>query len=116
MLDVEIFSHIFNNSILDDNDDILNKVKTALLIIQKDFENTKKYSPFKMRPISLFSKGYFKVDKTLKELLNNDFCSEIFELEKGDIYKINLKRIWEYKFSDNYSFPQFKHYLYTRDY
>ncbi|QNM15106.1 helicase-related protein [Fusobacterium hominis] len=107
LLDVEIFSHIFNNSILDDNDDILNKVKTALLIIQKDFENTKKYSPFKMRPIPLFSKGYFKVDKTLKELLNNDFCSEIFELEKGDIYKINLKRIWEYKFSDKYSFPQF---------
>ena len=115
LLDVEIFSHIFNNPMLDDNDDILNKVKTALLIIQKDFENTKKYSPFKMRPIPLFSKGYFKVDKALKELLSEEFSSEIFEAEKGDIYKVNLKRIWEDKFSNKYSFPQFKYYLYTKD-
>lgn len=115
LLDVEIFSHIFNNPMLDDSEDILNKVKTALLIIQKDFENTKKYSPFKMRPIPLFSKGYFKVDKVLKELLSNEFSKEIFELEKEDIYKVNLKRIWEDRFSSKYSFPQFKYLLYTKD-
>lgn len=115
LLDVEIFSHIFNNPMLDDNDDILNKVKTALLIIQKDFESTKKYSPFKMRPIPLFSKGYFKANSFLKKSLSNEFSSEIFELEKADIYRINLKKIWENKFSDKYSFPQFKYYLYTKD-
>lgn len=115
LLDVEIFTHIFNNPMSDDNDDILNKVKTALLIIQKDFENTKKYSPFKMRPIPLFSRGYFKVDEVLKELLSDEFSSEIFESEKEDIYKVNLKRIWEDKFSNKYSFPQFKYFLYTKD-
>lgn len=115
LLDVEIFSHIFNNPMLDDNDDILNKVKTALLIIQKDFENTKKYSPFKMRPLPLFSKGYFKIDKNLKNLLSKNFSNNIFELEKDDIYRVNLKKIWEYDFANKYSFPQFKYYLYSKD-
>ena len=115
LLDAEIFSYIFNNPMADDNDETLNKVKTALLIIQKDFENIKKYSPFKIRPIPLFSKGYFKVDALLKNKLIEDYSKDIFQLEKNDIYKINLKKIWEKKYSNKYSFPQFKYFIYSKD-
>ena len=42
LLDTEIFSQIFVNPMLEEDERaILNKVKTALLIIQKDFEDRK---------------------------------------------------------------------------
>lgn len=45
LIDAENFSHIFDNPFIDESDAI-NKVKTALLIIQKDYELKFGYSPF----------------------------------------------------------------------
>ena len=58
LLDAENFTYIFGNSINDEEDNV-NKVKTALLIIQKDFEAKVGFSPINVRPIPLFSNGLF---------------------------------------------------------
>ena len=115
LVDVGVFSHIFENPFFGDEDDILNKVKTALLVIQKDFETKKGYSPFTMRPIPLFAKGYFKIDRDTRVKLEQKFTGGIFEKEKDDIYRVNLKQIWENDYSGVCSFPQFKYYVYSKN-
>ena len=50
LIDAVSFAHIFENPFLSEDDGI-NKVKTALLLIQKDFESKFTFSPFHVRPI-----------------------------------------------------------------
>ena len=114
LVDVGVFSHIFENPFFGDEDDILNKVKTALLVIQKDFETKKGYSPFTMRPIPVFAKGYFKIDRDTRIKLEQKFLGSVVEKEKSDIYRVNLKKIWESDYSGACSFPQFKYYVYGK--
>ena len=61
LIDAESFAHIFENPFYD-ADDGINKVKTAMLLIQKDFERRFSFSPFHVRPIPLFEVGFFKTD------------------------------------------------------
>lgn len=112
LLDAENFTYIFDNPISNENDNI-NKVKTALLIIQKDFESRKGFSPISIRPIPLFSKGYFSIDKkTQKKLLDKyPGCLEEIESSK-DICLVYLDYIWKKDYAAH-SFPQFKYLLYT---
>lgn len=115
LLDAESFMHIFQNDFFDD-DNAINKVKTAMLIIQKDFENKFGYSPIYMRPIPIFSRGYFKVDnETLKELKKDYGIHCSIKDKKQNIVDLNLEYIWENEFEDQFTFPQFKYLLYTQD-
>ncbi len=114
LLDAESFSYIFDKP-FSDEDDNLNKVKTALLMIQKDFESRIGFSPINVRPIPLFSLGFFKIDKTNQQKLNLDFPNCLIVKEDSqDICQLNLEKIWNKKYSDT-SFPQFKYLLYTKD-
>ena len=114
LLDAENFTYIFGNSINDDDNNI-NKVKTALLMIQKDFESKIGFSPITVRPIPLFSMGFFKVDTyTQKKMLRKyPGCLEEINEEKN-ICRIYLDQIWEKDYK-NYSFPKFKYLLYSKD-
>ena len=114
LLDAENFSYVFGSPISDEDDNI-NKVKTALLIIQKSFENTFGFSPINVRPIPLFAQGYFEIsEKTQKELLRNyPRCLEIINPQKK-ICRVYLESIWKKNYS-NYSFPKFKYLLYSKD-
>ena len=84
LLDAENFTYIFGNSINDEEDNV-NKVKTALLIIQKDFEAKVGFSPINVRPIPLFSMGFFAIDlKNQKKLLRKyPDCLEQIEESKN---------------------------------
>ena len=62
LIDAENFTYIFDNPI-SDADDNINRVKTALLVIQKDFERMG-FSPIVVRPIPLFSMGFFAIEPT----------------------------------------------------
>lgn len=114
MIDAENFSHIFDNPFIDESDAI-NKVKTALLIIQKDYELKFGYSPFTVKPIPLFAVGYFVINKIHQNYIMKKYGDYVREInEEKNICSVNLERIWD-KHYNNYSFPKFKYLLYSKD-
>ena len=114
LLDAENFTYIFGSPI-DDDDNNINKVKTALLIIQKDFENKFGFSPVTIRPIPLFSVGFFEIQPQIQANLLEKYNDCLEEIEpKKHICRVMLEKIWRKDYA-NRSLPQFKYLLYTRD-
>ena len=114
LLDAENFTYIFGNPISDEDNNI-NKVKTALLMIQKDFENRIGFSPINVRPIPLFSIGFFKIEKSVQKKLLRNYPNCLEEIEtRKNICKVMLDQIWakDYK---GLSFPKFKYMLYSKN-
>lgn len=115
LVDAENFSYIFANPMGDDDGNTINKVKTALLIIQKDFERWNSFSPINVRPIPLFAYGYFAIQPSVQQALitrYHDVLEEKYAPEH--ICLVKLDKIWKMDFQ-NYSFPQFKYLIYKRD-
>ncbi|NME83766.1 DEAD/DEAH box helicase [Clostridium sp. SM-530-WT-3G] len=114
LVDAESFSHIFENPFMNEDDGI-NKVKTAMLLIQKDFERKFSFSPFHVRPIPMFETGFFKISPVIQREIVKEY-GEILSVidEKMNICSLNLKKIWEHRFNYKYSFPQFKYLIYTK--
>lgn len=114
LLDAENFSYVFGSPISDEDDNI-NKVKTALLIIQKSFENTIGFSPINVRPIPLFSQGFFEISTATQKSLQERYpnCLEVVNPQKS-ICRVYLDNIWKRDYG-NYSFPKFKYLLYSKD-
>ena len=112
LLDAENFTYIFDRN--NDEANGINKVKTALLIIQKDFEARLGFSPLTVRPIPLFAVGFFVINPSVQKYLLRDFGECLKEIEPSlHICRVNLQMIWEKNFRDK-SFPQFKYLLYSR--
>lgn len=114
LLDAENFTYIFGPSI-NDEDDNVNKVKTALLLIQKDFESKIGFSPITVRPIPMFSSGFFAIDPKIQKRLNSRYRGAVTEIEDSKhICRVMLNEIWEKDYR-SLSFPKFKYHLYSRD-
>ena len=114
LLDAENFTYIFGNPVSDDDDNV-NKVKTALLIIQKDFESKIGFSPINVRPIPLFSMGYFAVERNVQSKLLKKYPDCLEEIEDSlHICRVHLDKIWRKDYA-TYSFPKFKFLLYSND-
>lgn len=114
LVDAQSFSYIFEDP-MSSEDDVINKVKTAMLIIQKDFEK-RGFAPFHIRPIPLFSVGYFKINKLYQDKICKDYPDVLNVVDEDtEICSINLEKIWESKFSKTYSFPKFKYLIYSKD-
>jgi len=114
LLDAENFSYIFGSPISDEDNNI-NKVKTALLLIQKDFETKVGFSPITVRPIPMFSIGFFEIAPEVQLKLQKRYPGAIEEIEGSKhICRVLLSMIWtkDYK---SYSFPKFKFMLYMKD-
>lgn len=114
LLDAENFSYIFGSPISDEDNNI-NKVKTALLLIQKDFENKVGFSPITVRPIPMFSIGFFEIEPAVQKKLIRRYQGAIEEIE-GDkhICRVMLSMIWNKDFR-SLSFPKFKYMIYSKD-
>ena len=114
LLDAESFSYIFRSPIGDEDENI-NKVKTALLLIQKDFESKIGFSPVVVRPIPMFSIGFFEIDPKIQDKLRKKYHNDVIEeIEpQRHICRVILDDIWnkEYK---TLSFPKFKFLLYSK--
>ena len=94
-----------------DNEDLDSKIKTALLIIEKDFFLKLGYSPIIARPRALFTHAYFRGSgREERRELQNVFGN--FLVENGDYSKVNLKAFWEKNYP-NYSFARLKYELYS---
>jgi ATP-dependent DNA helicase RecQ len=121
LVNVEDFAYIFNSSKKIEDSDIEGKLKTALLLIEKDFTNRITYSPFVARPRGIFSREYYKVyDEGIKKLdLKKYERYATIMVDKSitnhvRIYEIDLKAIWEDGFK-NLSFPEFKWKFNSKD-
>ena len=111
LLDAENFTYIFDN--YGDENSNINKVKTALLMIQRDFEIKFGFSPINVRPIPLFAEGFFTVRPFIQNKIRADFGNCIVEVEENfHICRVNLKTIW-HKSYQYMTFPQFKYFLYS---
>jgi ATP-dependent DNA helicase RecQ len=98
-----------------------NKLKTVLLMIEKDFSSPRKlgYSPFVARPRSLFGNDFIFVSNEFEPELNKSvfgqYCHKAFPIKSIDytaIYEVNLSGIWE-RFYRKMSYPQFKYALFN---
>ncbi len=116
------FRHIFASKI-GDEDTMDNKLKTALLIIEKDFVAKMGYSPIVARPRSLFASEYFKTDKNTASGLERSPVGHLFRkigtTNTTDtlydlVYSVNMKGIWESRYR-SLSFAKFKYLFHGGD-
>ncbi len=113
LLDAENFSYIFG-PVISDEDDNINKVKTALLLIQKDFESKIGFSPINVRPIPMFSMGFFEIEPRIQEKLRKRYPDTIEEIEEQKhICRVRLSSIWNKDYK-THSFPKFKFMVYSK--
>ena len=115
LVDAESFGYIFESPLGDDNDNLMNKVKTAMLLIQKDYEN-RGFAPFYIRPIPLFAYGYFAISPKNQLMLNEKYNNAVKLIHyPQNICEVNLKEIWDKRYSKAMSFPKFKFLLYSNN-
>lgn len=114
LLDAENFSYIFGSPISDEDSNI-NRVKTALLLIQKDFEAKIGFSPINVRPIPMFSVGFFEIEPKVQEKLSDRYPNTVEEIDAGKhICRVFLSTIWNKDYK-TVSFPKFKFMLYSKN-
>lgn len=114
LIDTQTFAYIFDGPGVDE-DGLINKVKTAMLLIQKDYEKRMGYSPFHMRPIPLFKYGYFSIPLVDQNMINKRYNNAVELLDYSqNVCKVDVNKIWEKDYSGRMSFPKFKFLLYTK--
>ncbi|WP_172372211.1 helicase-related protein [Sporosarcina jiandibaonis] len=118
----EDFKYIFVQNKRDE-DSLDNKVKTVLLMIEKDFSSPNKlgYSPFVARPRSLFGNDLIFVTPELERTFIKSnlgrYFSKKYEIKSESysaVYQVNLSGIWENHYR-SMSFPSFKFALYSAE-
>ncbi len=115
LVDAENFTYIFETPADSSQDDLIGKVKTALLLIQKDYTAKMGFSPFAMRPSTLYAKGFFHIPDDIIDNLIKRYGQKTFHQcsAKNKVYIVNLQRIWEKEYNKTISFPKFKYLIYT---
>ena len=129
LISPESFTYIFGSD-KDDSSTCINQLKTCLLMLEKDFYDKYNYKVLISRPQSVFTKAYVVIHREhLQDVLNSEFGDCFKYIQKGrykevqsdgsvlsdigDIYSVNLKKIWE-DFHPNISFPQFKYWYFNK--
>ena len=129
LISPESFTYIFNGKGVKDEKTCINKLKTCLLMLEKDFYDKYNFKVIISRPQSVFTKAYIcirKEDETIVSKSKYAKCLKFIEKgrykerqadgvllsDPGDIYSIDLKQIWE-EFHPNISFPQFKYWYFN---
>ena len=127
LISPEAFTYIFNG----DFDESVSRLKTCLLMLEKDLYDKYNFKVLISRPQSIFTKAFVVIPHAdLSRVLGSKYgeCftfvergrkklkqpdgSELSDL--GDIYRIDLKTVWE-KYYPNISFPQFKYWYFNAD-
>ena len=126
LISPESFTYIFNGK---NEKDCINKLKTCLLMLEKDFYDKFNFKVLISRPQSVFTKAFICVAKdTERQTLNSKYGKYMKFVSKGrfhekqpdgsiisdvgDIYSLDLKGVWE-NFYPNTSFPNFKYWYFN---
>lgn len=125
LISPSIFSSVFGLK----KDDIDNKLKIVLLMLEKDFIDTFGTPVMTSRPSSMFTTGFVSFGKEHEyEILHGKYGKYFKEVSEkidlgssrswvgtstspGKIYEIDLERIWN-DYYQTYSFQQFKYYYF----
>lgn len=121
LINPKMFDGVFGNV---SDDELANKLKIVLLMLEKDFDETYKTRVLISRPSALFTKAYLAIDKNNETYVLNKYgkyfrrvalgrnkemdAKGVKVTDVGDVFEIDLKSIWEEKFGSEMSFPQFK--------
>ena len=128
LISPESFTYIFGGTGKENEDKCVNKLKTCLLMLEKDFYDKYNFKVLISRPQSVFTKAFVCVRREDEDRVLNSKYGKYFTFvqkgrykepqpdgslisDKGDIYMLDLKTIWE-NFNPNISFPQFKFWYY----
>ena len=126
LISPESFTYIFKGK---NEGECINKLKTCLLMLEKDFYDKYNFKVLISRPQSVFTKAYICVNKENEaSVLASKYGKYIKYVAKGrdkekqpdgsllsdggDIYTIDLKSVWE-NYYPNISFPQFKYWYFN---
>lgn len=129
LISPQSFTYIFNGKGVKDEGQCINKLKTCLLMLEKDFYDKYNFKVIISRPQSVFTKAYVVIDKEHESLVLNSEYGKCFKFlaegryherqpdgfllsDAGDVYTLDLKQVWE-KFHGNISFPQFKYWYFN---
>jgi len=109
---------------LNDHDDLDNKIKIILLMIEKDFEQSRLgYAPFVARPKPVFGNElvFMNQDANESDALKSKYGKYLkkkYSFEGSGykaVYDFNLEHIWSDNFKNKLSYPAFKAQLFTDD-
>lgn len=126
LISPESFTYIFNGK---NEGDCINKLKTCLLMLEKDFYDLYNFKVLISRPQSVFTKAFICITREdEKRVLNSKYSKYMSFVQKGrfqekqidgtvlsdngDIYMLDLESVWE-EFHPNISFPQFKYWYFN---
>lgn len=129
LISPQSFTYIFNGKGVKDEGQCINKLKTCLLMLEKDFYDKYNFKVIISRPQSVFTKAYVVIDKENESLVLNSEYGKCFRFlargryqerqpdgsllsDTGDVYILDLKQVWE-QFHGNISFPQFKYWYFN---
>lgn len=131
LISPQAFTYIFQGKSKDDNKNI-NKLKTCLMMLEKDINDKNTFDVIITRPQSVFTKAFVVISDEHKQEVFRSKYANYFKYEAkgrsnvhekirgadtivydvGDIYTLDLKGIWE-DFYQNLSFPQFKYWYFN---
>ncbi len=134
LISPESFTYIFTGKESSDNiekqtEKQINKLKTSLLMIEKDLYEKFGIKVLIARPRGVFTKAFVVVDsKHTDEVLHSKYSPYLKFIQRGrqkeqtsdgcltsdlgNIYEIDLKQIWE-NFYQKLSFPEFKYWYFN---
>ncbi len=132
LISPQSFTYIFSGKGTLGEDGAVNKLKTCLLMLEKDLYDKYNFKVLISRPQSVFTKAFVVVDReradqvlssnygrflkfAAKGRLNKPIPGTDWRVtDKGDVYTIDLKGVWEEYYPD-LSFPQFKYWYFNSD-
>lgn len=126
LISPQAFTYIFNGK---GEEECINKLKTCLLMLEKDFYDKYTFKVIISRPQSVFTKAYVVIEKENEEKVRSSEYGKCFKFvaegrykeeqpdgsttsDLGDVYMLDLKQVWE-EFHENISFPQFKYWYFN---
>lgn len=129
----ESFTYIFTGKDANDSEDKqINKLKTCLLMLEKDLYDKYNFKVLISRPQGIFTKAYVVIRKECEQHVLNSKYGKYFSYvapgrvqeqqsnsnvtvsDTGDIYFLDLKGVWEDHYP-NLSFPQFKYWYFNKN-
>ena len=128
LISPEAFTYIFSGKNSSDDSNI-NKLKTSLLMLEKDLYDKYHFKVLVSRPQSVFTKAFVVIDRDHEKIvLQSKYGKYFTRIEKGrvselqadgsritdlgDVYNLDLKTIWEEQYA-NLSFPSFKFWYFN---
>ena len=131
LISPESFTYIFNGKGMQDEGQCINKLKTCLLMLEKDFYDKYNFKVIISRPQSVFTKAYVVIGKEDEDKVLSSEYGKCFKFvakgrynerqpdgsllsDTGDVYTLDLKTVWE-EFHANISFPAFKYWYFNAD-